>query len=61
VIPCQLQKWMEAFHEPKIPWGSLVDSLNLSEAIRSVSLLGALAAVLGCKYSRFVEKRRSNK
>ena len=37
VIPCHLQKWVEAFQDSRTPSGSLdIASLNLSNAKRSV-------------------------
>ena len=44
MIPRQLQKWAESFHELKAPCGSLdIESLNLSRANFSVSFANALA------------------
>ncbi|KAJ1396843.1 5,10-methylene tetrahydromethanopterin reductase [Sesbania bispinosa] len=47
VIPCHLQKWVEAFQERRIPNGSLdIDSFNFSKAKWSVSFPKAEEAVV---------------
>ena len=58
VIPGQWQKCIESFHELNIIYVSVIDSLNLSKAERSVSFVGGMAVMVGCnKHNRLIEKR----
>ena len=56
MIPDQWQKCIESFHELNIIYVSVIDSLNLSKAERSVSFVGGMAVMVG-EHSRLIEKR----
>ena len=59
VIPNQLQKCIESFHELNIIYGSWdIDSLNFSKAKRLVLFVVALAVMVGCNKHRFITKIR---
>ena len=60
MTPSQLQKWLELFQVFNTSKGSFfIDSLNLSNAERSVSFPKAEAVLLGWKHSKFEVKRRN--
>ena len=58
VIPCQLQKCIESFHELNMLYGSRgIDSLNLSKTKWSVSFVGVVTVMAFCK-RQLAKKRR---